>query len=92
LKDQGSYTGRGTEMLLFATTVFGTATEPNGPWIARLKHEADLSPPSTHSLIPQSRILLEKITVTQLGKKFTASHASRKSITIFTRTPKSDAP
>ena len=39
----------------------------------------------THSLIPWSRILLEKLTEAQLVKKFPAFYGTRRFITVFTR-------
>jgi hypothetical protein len=38
-----------------------------------------------YCLTPWSRVLLEKMTVTQLAKKFPAFYATRKFITVFTR-------
>jgi hypothetical protein len=44
----------------------------------------------TNQLIPWSRILLEKLVVTQLVKKFRTFYGNRRFIIVFTRAPKPD--
>jgi hypothetical protein len=43
-----------------------------------------LSPNTTNELTPCSRVLLEKLIVTQLVKKFSSSYGTRMFITVFT--------